>query len=400
MCVWVREATTKADVRTDASFQEWFDHMGVSGRGFVRTDVLLLKHIKQATRRAAHLHTRIGTKEQEFLRNGLNFRGRLALIMVREHFRESKTDREHTGRRRIDAVRLIGGNIEGYWDKFVLTLSELDPKNVPSESYLLDNVLMEMRKSARFKNQITFWDQFLREDQRTFKQMEFMIVDFMKREQQLKTSQQIRGQTTLGGGGRGAAAPIKNNSACGTCKTKGYCNKGGGCQWLHPEDSRGSGRRTESADPPEKGGKGGGKGAKGKKGKDGGGSRPNSRSTSVDSKWSGASSQGGKPRTTTDPKLACKNWLKGQCSNDNCKYVHNPECYWNKKGNKCNLGEKCLFLHSGGRATAAEEGADAGGNGPPNAPKAPAQPKVKAKAKAKAGKKKIQAAMIQSAEDV
>ena len=85
---------------------------------------------------------------------------------------------------------------------------------------------------------------------------------------------------------------------------------------------------------------------------------------------------------------------------DNCKYVHNPECYWNKKGNKRNLGEKCLFLHSGGRATAAEEGADAGGDGPPNAPKAPAQPRVKAKAKAKAGKKTTQAAMIQSAEDV
>ena len=78
--------------------------------------------VKVATKRAAHLHTRIGTKEQEFLRHGLNFRGRQALVMVREHFRESQTDREHTDRRRIDAVRLNGDNIEGYWDKFVLTL--------------------------------------------------------------------------------------------------------------------------------------------------------------------------------------------------------------------------------------------------------------------------------------
>ena len=122
MCRWIREATTAANVRTDAQFDEWFDHMGVSGRGFVRTDVLLLKHVKIATKRAAHLHTRIGTKEQEFLRRGLNFRGRQALLMVREHFRESRTDREHTDRRRIDAVRLLGDNIEGYWDKFVLTL--------------------------------------------------------------------------------------------------------------------------------------------------------------------------------------------------------------------------------------------------------------------------------------
>ena len=390
---WIREATTAANVRTDAQFDEWFDHMGVSGRGFVRTDVLLLKHIKIATKRAAHLHTRIGTKEQEFLRRGLNFRGRQALLMVREHFRESRTDREHTDRRRIDAVRLLGDNIEGYWDKFVLTLSELEPQNIPSESYLLDNVLMEMRKSARFKSQITVWDTLLSEEQRTFKQMEFMIVDFMKREQQLKTSQQIRGQATAeagGGRGRGAAAPVKKNSVCGTWKSKGYCNKGDSCQWLHPEEERGSGKRTNSVDS-KKGGKGGGKstkGGKGKKGGGGGGSQP--RSTSVDSK--------GKPRSTTDPALACKKWLKGRCADGGrCKLVHNPQCYWHKKNGSCSLGDKRLFLHTGGRAAAAEAGADAGGDGTPKTPKAPAQPKVKAKAKAKAKHKS--AAMIQSAED-
>ena len=83
MCSWLREATTKASVKTPAEFDEWFDHMGYSGKGFVRTDVLLLKHILIATRRAAHLHTRIATKEQEFLKRGLNFRGRQALVMVR-----------------------------------------------------------------------------------------------------------------------------------------------------------------------------------------------------------------------------------------------------------------------------------------------------------------------------
>ena len=127
MCRWLREATTSAVVKTPAGFDEWFDHMAVSGKGFVRTDVLLLKHILIATRRAAHLRTRISTKEQEFLKRGLNFRGRQALIMVREQFRESQTDREHTDRRRIDAVHLQGDNIEGYWGKFVLTLSEQHP---------------------------------------------------------------------------------------------------------------------------------------------------------------------------------------------------------------------------------------------------------------------------------
>ena len=137
--------------------------------------------------------------------------------------------------------------------------------------------------------------------------------------------------------------------------------------------------------------KGGGKsakGGKGKKGGGGGGSQP--RSTSVDSK--------GKPRSTTDPALACKKWLKGRCADGGrCKLVHNPQCYWHRKSGSCSLGDKCLFLHTGGRAAAAEAGADAGGDGTPKTPKAPAQPKVKAKAKAKATKKS--AAMIQSAED-
>ena len=399
MCQWIREATTTADVRTDTSFQEWFDHLGVSGRGFVRTDVLLLKHVKQATKRAAHLHTRIGTKEQEFLKRGLNFRGRQALLMVREHFRESTTDREHTDRRRIDAVRLLGDNIEGYWDKFVLTLAELEPKNIPSDSYLMDNVLTEMRKSHRFRSQITVWDQLLREDQRTFKQLEFMIVDFMKREQQLKTSQQIRSQTTLGsgGGGRQHAAPTtKKNSICGTWKSRGYCNKGDDCQWLHPGSDRGAARRTDSADS-SKGSKGAGKGkSKSKNGKsksDTGGSRVRSRSPSV-------TSSSGKPRSTKDPDLACKAWLKGNCkrADKDCKFVHNPECYWYKKNKSCNLGERCLFLHGGGRAHAATDADGSETGGAPAKPQPKPTAKVKAKAQAKAGKKK-QAAMIEKADD-
>ena len=91
--------------------------------------------------------------------------------------------------------------------------------------------------------------------------------------------------------------------------------------------------------------------------------------------------------------------MKGRCNDSNCKYVHNPDCYWHKKGAKCNLGDRCLFLHTGGRANAAaEESEGTGGDGPPDSarPKTP-RPEVKAKAKAKAGKK-TQAAMIESAD--
>jgi len=118
MARWIREATIKASVGTPESFKEWFEHLGESGKGFVRTDILLLEHIPIATRKAAHLHNRISVKRLEFTKKGHDLRGRQAPLMVREHFKESATDREHTDRRRIDAVTLQGDNIEGYWVNF------------------------------------------------------------------------------------------------------------------------------------------------------------------------------------------------------------------------------------------------------------------------------------------
>ena len=66
MARWIREATITAAVATPESYEEWFDHMADSGKGFVRADILLLMQIKTATRKAAHLHNRIGVKQLEF----------------------------------------------------------------------------------------------------------------------------------------------------------------------------------------------------------------------------------------------------------------------------------------------------------------------------------------------
>ena len=69
-----------------------------------------------------------------------------------------------------------------------------------------------------------------------------MLVDLMKREQQLKTSQQIRGQSLgmaeTSTGSQARAVPQTKNSICNTWKNKGYCNKGDSCPWLYPEDAR------------------------------------------------------------------------------------------------------------------------------------------------------------------
>ena len=104
MARWIREASITASVGTPEAYDEWFDHMGHSGKGFVRTDILLLMQIKTAVKRAAHLHNRIGVKQLEFTKKGCDLRGRQALLMAREHFKESSTDREHTDRRRPQSL--------------------------------------------------------------------------------------------------------------------------------------------------------------------------------------------------------------------------------------------------------------------------------------------------------
>ena len=156
----------------------------------------------------------------------------------------------------------------------------------------MDMVLIEMRKSKRSQQEMSIWDRLVKEEHRDFKNLEFMIVDSMKREQQLKTSQQIRNQNVLEGSGGGQFAQpvvVKTNSVCNTWKSKGYCNKGDSCGWLHPEDQRKSAPTGKL-----------GKGKRGKgNGRDGGRVGGASSRESFASSRASSKTSTGKPRCVT-----------------------------------------------------------------------------------------------------
>ena len=82
----------------------------------------------------------------------------------------------HTSDVLASAMRITPRLADVWLHAGTLTLTELEPMNIPSESYFMDTVLTEMRKSNRSRSQITVWDRLLREDKRTFKQLEFMIA--------------------------------------------------------------------------------------------------------------------------------------------------------------------------------------------------------------------------------
>ena len=59
--------------------------------------------------------------------------GRQALLVCRHYFKESAIDRKHTDRRRFEAVKLVGDDVEGFWNTLTYTLQEIDPLNVPGD---------------------------------------------------------------------------------------------------------------------------------------------------------------------------------------------------------------------------------------------------------------------------
>ena len=112
----------------------------------------------------------------------------------RRYQKTEDDDMSHTDRRKVDAVRLKGDDIEGFWGFLTFILADIDPEFIPKPSYLLDHILGQMRFSPRFANHINMWDMQLLPEQRTLHQMEFMVQDFLQRARERETSLQIRAQ--------------------------------------------------------------------------------------------------------------------------------------------------------------------------------------------------------------
>ena len=264
--------------------------------------------------------------------------GRQAILICRHYFKESAIDRKHTDRRRFEAVRLVGDDVEGYWNVLTSTMNEMDPANLPSDFELMDAALQELRKSKRFASQLDYWNLTLADCEKTWMNLQTMLIKYIERTNELKTSQQIRDQPLAGlvSGGKAAAmkpqpkvkaaakpghgsagarsTTPKKKGVCYTWRSRGYCNKGDACQWDHPDDQKGN---NPKADRWASGGSGG--------------------------------SAGGKRSQSTDAKKVCKLYLKGKCakSHELCNFIHNPTCWFFQHKGDCKLGDKCLFPHRG-----------------------------------------------------
>ena len=111
---WIREATDVATVKDSYHYAKWFELLYKTGDGFERTDILLLDEIKRALKKSPHLLANIHPKEQEFLRVGHDFKGRQAVLMVREYYKASRSDTKRLDRSRVDNTRLRGDDVEGW----------------------------------------------------------------------------------------------------------------------------------------------------------------------------------------------------------------------------------------------------------------------------------------------
>ena len=130
-----------------------------------------------------------------------------------------------------------------------------------------------------------YWNFALGDHERTWMNLQAMIIKFIERTNELKTSQQIRDQPLTGQipGGRGAAAmkpqpktkaaardrgsagarstTPKKKGICFTWRSTGVCPRGESRQWEHPKDQKGenprdrrgasggSRKREQSTDP-------------------------------------------------------------------------------------------------------------------------------------------------------
>ena len=168
--------------------------------------------------------------------------GRQAVLMVRDYYRESRSDREHTDRLKVDGTRLKGDDVEGFWSAMQVTLAEIASNNMPNDSYLLHHMLTQLRGSHRFSQAIDMWEMVLPSERRTYMELQHMIQDFIKRDHERATTMMIRKEviglpahTGLTGKGKGQ----QTDDICFGWKKTGVCPRPDTCKYKHPANQKG-----------------------------------------------------------------------------------------------------------------------------------------------------------------
>ena len=130
------------------------------------------------------------------------------------------------------------------------------------------------------------------------------------------------------------------NGLCKKWAKAGECAGGDDCPWAasHTKENKPKGK-----------GKGEGKGKKGDRSTSPSANReraptpPRAKSPSSEARGNPERMRGKSPSGEVD-RPACFRYLKGNCSDPNCRYWHPPACRDFKKG-KCAKGSGCEFLH-------------------------------------------------------
>jgi len=275
-------------------------------------------------------------KEKEMQRASKDITGRQALLMVRDYYRESRSDREHTDRLKVDGTRLKGDDVEGFWSSMQVTLAEIAPNNMPGDSYLLHHMLTQLRGSQRFSQAVDMWDMVLPPERRTYMELQHMIQDFIKRDHERTTTMMIRNEViglpahtglTIGKG-KGK----QTEDICFGWKKTGVCPRPDTCKYKHPSNQKGSVSQQDHSSTwsewKQWSNNAGGAG----------GAQQRGRGDRAASKTRGPS---------TDPKKVCTMYTKGLCkkSHTECPMIHNPTCWHFSQNHKCLKGDKCLFPH-------------------------------------------------------
>ena len=206
--------------------------------------MILLDEIKRAVKKhghSSHLYAKIEAKEKEMQRASKDITGRQALLMVRDYYRESRGDREHTDRLKVDGTRLKGDDVEGFCSAMQVILAEIAPNDMPGDSYLRHHMLTQLRGSQRFSQVINMWDMMMLPERRTYMELQHMIQDFVKRDHERTTTMMIRnkviGLPAQHGLGKGKGK--QTDDICFGWKNTGICPRPDTCKYKHPANQKG-----------------------------------------------------------------------------------------------------------------------------------------------------------------
>ena len=357
--------------------------------------------------------------DEEYEREGKMVKGRQIALKIYQHFKISELAEGMLNIQDLLAVELKNDNLRAFLTDWELTLSKMNPKEVPAAQVMENLFKTQLEKSDQLKNVITMYDHDVvhRGDPKDYEKLKTMLETHLNKRRQDRNRQALTNKNDGGGnrpraysagagnrkgkgngkGGKGnrdqGGNSQKNNSQKnnnnknnnapkveqGDCRQwvrTGKCFRGDNCSFNHRDEVKGVGFRSNSKS--QKRGR-----DRSQKGDQGGNSQRQSRSR--DRSSISQPKRGKSPSGRTD-QVPCRDWMKGKCTKGKeCDFWHVPNCRFFRVGN-CSMGKECIFRHppKGGYGNAASQKGDnnAGGNSQGNGNgNANAKPKAKSKAK-------------------